>query len=87
MGMSQSIKSIISYNNIYDLSFNHWSYFNKELDKMEKGEEKDKTIIDIIEKKYWKDRKLYIDYKNKSKIRLEKRNRDIFELKQKLNII
>ena len=86
MGMSHSIKAILSFNNIYDLSNNTFCYFNKELDKMEKGQEKDNVIIDIFEEKYWRDRKLYIDYETKSQRIKNRRTREILSLKQKLNI-
>ena len=87
MGISQSIKTIVSYTNIIDISNSNWGQFNYELDQMEKGQEKDKIIIDIFEEQYWKDRKFYLNHKNRSKRRLQKRNRDIIELKQKLKII
>jgi hypothetical protein len=86
MGISQSVRAIISYANINDISNTFCKQVNIDLDQMEKGEEKNKTIIDIFGEKYWKDRKLYINYKDKSKKRCEKRKRDIIDLQQKLNI-
>ena len=81
MGLSQSIKALISYDNIDDISKAYWNY-NTEIDYMEKGRKEKEIIIDIKEIKYWKKRKKELEYR--SNIVIKKRKEDIASLKHKL---
>ena len=87
MGLSQSIKAIISYSDIQDISNTIFKKFNYDIDKMEKGEKKDEIIITVENEIYFRDKKLYIDYKNKKNKVADRRKREIQELKRKINIL
>lgn len=84
MGISQSMKTIISYSDIKDISNTIFKKSNCPVDAMERGVKQDNIVINIMEEKYWRDRKLHIDYKNKKKRVCNRRKREIFKLKKEI---
>ena len=86
MGLTQSIKAIISYSDIQDISKAILKQVNYNFDKMERGEKKDDIAIEILEEKYWRDRKAIIQYNNKKQVIANRRKREIQELKKDIKI-